>query len=161
MEINSPIALLYWFTILGHLTLIFSFLLRLNLSFSTTRCDDRNVDNKWTGLLSNHFIAVTVSPSTLAFHSSKVPLPIDCISLSVVNFKPGSLLVWTVPQDQIFSTLKRIKTFLRNTMDQERLSALAMLSIEKDFITKIADFNNKVIEKFAHAKERRKDFLFK
>src|SRR5215469_2661102 len=67
----------------------------------------------------------------------------------------------TSEAERCFSTLKRIKTFLRNTMDQERLSALAMLSIEKDFITKIADFNNKVIEKFALAKERRMDFLLK
>lgn len=63
--------------------------------------------------------------------------------------------------ERCFSMLKRIKTFLRNTMSQERLSALAMLSIERDLIMEIPDFNQKVIEKFASLKERRMDFLFK
>jgi len=40
----------------------------------------------------------------------------------------------TAESERCFYTLKRIKTFLRNTMHQERLPALAMLSIEKNFI---------------------------
>ncbi|KAL4153992.1 hypothetical protein QTP88_001825 [Uroleucon formosanum] len=67
----------------------------------------------------------------------------------------------TAESERCFSTLKRIKTFLRNTMHQERLSALAMLSIEKNFVMHIADFNNKVMELFASSKERRLDFTFK
>lgn len=63
--------------------------------------------------------------------------------------------------ERCFSTLKRIKNFLRNTMSQERLSALAMLSKERDLIESIPDFNQRVIEKFASAKDRRMDFLFK
>ena len=35
--------------------------------------------------------------------------------------------------ERCFSTLKRIKTFLRNAMGQERLNALAMLSMEREF----------------------------
>ena len=65
----------------------------------------------------------------------------------------------TSKAERCFPYLKRIKTFLRNTMGQERLSALAMLSIEKDFIMGIQDFNNKVIDKFAQSKDRRADFL--
>lgn len=67
----------------------------------------------------------------------------------------------TCEAERCFSTLKRIKTFLRNTMTEERLSALAMLSIEKDLIMEIPDFNEKVINKFAQQKERRMDFLYK
>lgn len=67
----------------------------------------------------------------------------------------------TAESERCFSTLKRIKTFLRNTMHQERLSALAMLSIENNFVMNIPDFNNKVIELFASSKERRLDFTFK
>lgn len=63
--------------------------------------------------------------------------------------------------ERCFSTLKRIKTFLRNTMGQERLSALAMLSKERNLIEGIPDFNQRVIDKFAAAKDRRMDFLFK
>lgn len=75
-------------------------------------------------------------------------------------------LLITIPMasaeaERCFSTLKRIKTFLRNTMGQERLSALAMLSKERDLIESIPDFNQRVIDKFAAAKDRRMDFLFK
>lgn len=67
----------------------------------------------------------------------------------------------TAEAERSFSTLKRIKTFLRNTMTQERLTALAMLSIEKDLVMSIPDFNQRVIDRFAQQKERRMEFLFK
>ncbi|XP_060778845.1 zinc finger MYM-type protein 1-like isoform X2 [Neoarius graeffei] len=67
----------------------------------------------------------------------------------------------TAEAQRCFSTLKRIKTFLRNTMTQERLNALAMLSMEKRLVTEMMDFNQKVIEKFASQKERRAKFMFK
>ena len=67
----------------------------------------------------------------------------------------------TAEAERCFSTLKRIKTFLRNSMTQERLNALAMLSMEKRVVTKMTDFNQKVIEKFANQKERRAKFIFK
>ena len=67
----------------------------------------------------------------------------------------------TCEAERSFSTLKRIKTFLRNTMSEERLCALAMLSIERDFILNMRDFNERVIEKFVTGKERRVDFLYK
>ena len=75
-------------------------------------------------------------------------------------------LILTVPMTSVeaercFSTLKRIKTFVRNSMCEERLTALAMLSIEKDLIMEMPDFNQRVIDKFAAKKERRMDFLFK
>jgi hypothetical protein len=46
-----------------------------------------------------------------------------------------TLPMTTVESERCFSTLKRVKTFLRNTMGQSRLSALSMLSIEKTFQT--------------------------
>ncbi|XP_077331409.1 zinc finger MYM-type protein 1-like [Lithobates pipiens] len=67
----------------------------------------------------------------------------------------------TAEAERCFSTLKRIKTFLRNSMTQERLNALAMLSMEKRVVTEMTDFNQKVIEKFASQKERRAKFIFK
>lgn len=67
----------------------------------------------------------------------------------------------TAEAERCFSTLKRIKTFLRNSMTQERLNALAMLSMEKRLVTEMTDFNQKVIEKFASQKERRAKFIFK
>ncbi|XP_031425812.1 zinc finger MYM-type protein 1-like [Clupea harengus] len=67
----------------------------------------------------------------------------------------------TAEAERCFSTLKRVKTFLRNTMTQERLNALAMLSMEQRLVTDMLDFNQRVIEKFANLKERRATFLYK
>lgn len=51
--------------------------------------------------------------------------------------------------ERCFSTLKEIKTFLKNTMIQERLTALVMVSKEKELIDSIPDFNQRIIDKFA------------
>ena len=67
----------------------------------------------------------------------------------------------TAESERCFSTLKRIKTFLRNTMTQDRLNALAMLSMEKKLVRNMSDFNKRVIEKFANQKDRRAKFLYK
>ncbi|XP_044749776.1 zinc finger MYM-type protein 1-like [Coccinella septempunctata] len=67
----------------------------------------------------------------------------------------------TVEAERNFSSLKRIKTFLRSTMSQDRLNALACLSIEQKLIRSIPDFNEKVIDKFALKKDRRIDLVFK
>ncbi|KAM3863784.1 cytosolic phospholipase A2 gamma-like [Diretmus argenteus] len=55
----------------------------------------------------------------------------------------------TAEAERCFSTLKRIKTFLRNTMTQDRLNALTMMSMEKKLVTEMTDFNQRVIERFA------------
>ena len=63
--------------------------------------------------------------------------------------------------ERCFSTLKRVKTFLRNTMSEDRVDALVMLSIEKNLFRDSIDFNQNVIEVFAQLKNRRAKFLFK
>ena len=63
--------------------------------------------------------------------------------------------------ERCFSTLKRIKTFLRATMLNERLSALAMISTENELISEMNDFNERVIQHFAASKNRRAEFIFK
>ena len=67
----------------------------------------------------------------------------------------------TAEAERCFSTLKRIKTFLRSTMANERLTALAMISIENLMIAEMKDFNEQVINHFATLKTRRTDFIFK
>ena len=42
-------------------------------------------------------------------------------------------------------------------MCEERLTALAMFSIENDLIMEMPDFNQRVIDKFAGKKERKED----
>ncbi|XP_055017683.1 zinc finger MYM-type protein 1-like [Boleophthalmus pectinirostris] len=71
--------------------------------------------------------------------------------------------VSTASVERSFSTLKRIKTYARNTTGQKRLSALASMSIEKDLLMdlKRADkLYNRATEVFLR-KERRLDFIFK
>ncbi|XP_060855369.1 uncharacterized protein LOC132933049 [Metopolophium dirhodum] len=75
-------------------------------------------------------------------------------------------IIATIPMtsaeaERSFSTLKRIKTFLRNSMAEERLTALAMLSIEKKMVKQISNFNEEVIKVFMKKKDRRIDLEFK
>ncbi|KAL4141516.1 hypothetical protein QTP88_004145 [Uroleucon formosanum] len=65
-----------------------------------------------------------------------------------------TLPVSSATAERSFSRLKLIKTFLRSTLTEEKLSNLAILSIEKCTAEKI-DFD-KVIETFAQMKKRRK-----
>ena len=67
----------------------------------------------------------------------------------------------TAEPERCFSTLKRLKTFLRNTMKNDRLNALAMLSINKELVKEMKDFDDRVLEKFVNLKERRMDFVYK
>ncbi|CAH2008113.1 unnamed protein product [Acanthoscelides obtectus] len=67
----------------------------------------------------------------------------------------------TSEAERNISTLKRIKTFLRNTITQDRRTALSMLSIEKGFISTMENFNGKVIDKYSAKKERRIELTYK
>ena len=60
--------------------------------------------------------------------------------------------------ERSFSKLKLIKNFLQSSMSQERLSDLALLTIENER-AKNLDFR-KVIQQFASARARRKNFKF-
>ena len=66
--------------------------------------------------------------------------------------------VTVATEKRSFSKLKLIKNFLRSSMSQERLRGLALLSIENEQ-AKNLDFR-KVIQHFADAKARRKNFKF-
>lgn len=66
--------------------------------------------------------------------------------------------------ERSFSALKRIKDYLRSTQSQNRLSSLAMLSIEKDLLIQLKkvpeEFYTKVTENFTK-KGRRLEFMYK
>ena len=55
--------------------------------------------------------------------------------------------------ERSFSKLKLIKSYLRSTMSHERLSGLAMISIEKDMVEKL-DYSS-LISTFASKNARR------
>ncbi|KAG0729553.1 Zinc finger MYM-type protein 1 [Chionoecetes opilio] len=67
----------------------------------------------------------------------------------------------TAEAERCFSTLNRIKTFVRSTKVHDRLSALAVIAIENTMISEIKDFNEIVINHFATSKNRRTDFIYK
>jgi len=64
------------------------------------------------------------------------------------------LPVTTASVERSFSTLKRIKTYLRNSTSENRLNGLALLNIHRDIDLDI----NLLIDVFANKKERRLDF---
>ena len=65
--------------------------------------------------------------------------------------------------ERSFSSLKRIKSFSRNKMGQDRLSDLGLISIESQLQTEVIEtksFQDAVITKFTSG-ERRMEFFFK
>lgn len=58
--------------------------------------------------------------------------------------------------ERSFSTLKRVKTYLRASMGQDRLNALALLSIEAQLVQEI-NYDD-IIDVFARTKARKKKF---
>lgn len=78
-------------------------------------------------------------------------------------------LVVTIPAtsastERSFSCLKRIKNCARNTMNQERLTSLSLISIEKKLVKemeKMPTWYGNVTDRFADMKDRRLDFIFK
>ena len=67
-----------------------------------------------------------------------------------------SLPATVASNERSFSVLKRIKSFFRSTMSQERLNGLAMLNINSDK-AKLLDYSS-VINEFAQ-KKARKSFI--
>ena len=62
--------------------------------------------------------------------------------------------------ERSFSTLRRVKTWLRSTMSDKRLSSLCMLSVHRDKVSsQKTEIMNKVIDKFRR-NPRRLQFLF-
>lgn len=78
-------------------------------------------------------------------------------------------LILTIPSTSVsversFSCLKRLKTFTRNTISQERLSSLATISIHKELLLDLLrkqPFYEDIIDKFASLKNRRIDLVYK
>jgi hypothetical protein len=77
------------------------------------------------------------------------------ISLTVMN--ELLRIMWTIPVnvcgcEQSFSSLRCLKTYLRNATGQERLSGLALLHIERDITLNIES----TMTEFISRKEGRK-----
>lgn len=66
-----------------------------------------------------------------------------------------TLPVTTCTPERTFSTLKRLKTYLRNSCGQERLTGLALMSVHRD----VDIDNEEIITTFAMEKARKLDFI--
>jgi hypothetical protein len=80
-----------------------------------------------------------------------------------------SQLIYVLPStsanaERVFSAMRRIKTYLRTTMTEERFSNISFLAVEKELVAQLHSqgqiFYDKVIEDFVK-KDRRADFNFK
>lgn len=67
----------------------------------------------------------------------------------------ATLPITTASGERSFSTLKRLKTYLRSTMSEERLSSLALINVHKEIEIAPED----VINKFSLSKKRKLDLL--
>uniref|UniRef100_A0A2S2PAB6 Zinc finger MYM-type protein 1 n=1 Tax=Schizaphis graminum TaxID=13262 RepID=A0A2S2PAB6_SCHGA len=70
----------------------------------------------------------------------------------------------TASSERSMSTLKRIKSFLRNTMTNERLTNLSSLAIEKNLLgimAKDPTFVESIIDDFAKKKEKSIELEYK
>ena len=68
-----------------------------------------------------------------------------------------TLPVTVATAERSFSRLRLIKSYLKNTMGQDRLCALAKLSIEAESAELMK--TDKLIESFTSAKARKKNFF--
>ena len=71
-----------------------------------------------------------------------------------------SQIVLTVPiasanAERSFSTIKRVRTYLRSTMSDQRLNDLCLLAIEREMSHDLLNDPSSVITKFAMLAERR------
>ena len=57
--------------------------------------------------------------------------------------------------ERSFSTLRRVKTYLRTTMTEERLASLALINIHRDYDLEMES----IINRFAHKQNRRVNFI--
>ena len=70
------------------------------------------------------------------------PLLLETIQIAM------TIGVTTATAERTFSSLRRLKTYMRSTMSQERLNHLALLHVERDLYTKLWDNLDDMVLKF-------------
>ncbi|CAM8985780.1 unnamed protein product [Rhodiola kirilowii] len=105
------------------------------------------------GLLQKHLPNELDSASAiLNFLKRANCYPTSCLAYRIMLTVP----VTVASAERSFSKLKILKSYLRSTMSQERLNALALISIEHEFLEKL-DYD-RLIDDFASKSARRSMF---
>jgi hypothetical protein len=65
-----------------------------------------------------------------------------------------TLPVSSASAERSFSTMRRIKTNLRTSMGDERLSSLAIIAVERELSEALMENPDKVIDEFARSNRR-------
>ena len=72
----------------------------------------------------------------------------------------STLPVTSCEAERSFSTLKRLKTFLRSTMGEDRLNSLAVLNIHRDICNIVMEEDiEKLVNKFSEGQGRKMYFF--
>ncbi|XP_008186775.1 uncharacterized protein LOC103310386 [Acyrthosiphon pisum] len=109
--------------------------------------------NMWQNQSSNIEIKVPSTAISSLMVCSKDMFPIISSLLRILSTLPVS----TATAERSFSTLKRVKTWLRTTISQERLNDLCLLNVHRDL--NMYDKNEIIINNFASKNKRRLDFV--
>ena len=80
--------------------------------------------------------------------------PVLCPSIDTILCIRLTMPVTSATAERSFSVLRRLKTYVRSTMNNDRLSSLALMHIHRDFSVDL----DKVMEKFVCAKTPITDF---
>ena len=71
----------------------------------------------------------------------------------------STLPVSSAQAERSFSTMKRVKNYLRASMSDDRLSDLCLLSLERDMSSQLMAEPQPIVESFALKGNRRVQFL--
>jgi len=61
--------------------------------------------------------------------------------------------------ERSFSALRRVKTYLRSTMAQQRLNNLCLMSVKRELSSALLEYVSPVVDKFADVKNRRANLI--
>ena len=74
------------------------------------------------------------------------PKLLECLQIAM------TMCLTTASAERSFSSLRRLKTYLRSTMTQERLCNLPLLHIERDLSSKLWDILDELVLKFSQTR---------
>lgn len=106
--------------------------------------------NKWKEIKNETTVLPETALDTLHLCKKEI-FPNIYTLLQIISIMPVSV----ASAERSFSTLKRLKTWLRSTIGQDRLVGLTLINIHKDIEINI----DAVIDRFSKQRTRKVDFI--